>query len=123
MKKALSVISILISFLFTIIACSKDGSGGGNNGGGSSVDCSTVSNKSFAADVNPIIQSSCNQAGCHASGSTNGPGALTNHAQVQASAAAVRSAIASGRMPQNTTLSASQKNSIICWIDSGAPNN
>ena len=117
MQKALSVITILVVSLFTIIACSKE------NGGGSSVDCSTVSNKSFAADVNPIIQSSCNQAGCHASGSSNGPGALTNHGQVQASASAVRAAIASGRMPLNTTLSAAQKNSIICWIDSGAPNN
>ena len=120
MQKALSVITILVVSLFTIIACSKEN---GGNGGGSSVDCSTVSNKSFAADVNPIIQSSCNQAGCHASGSSNGPGALTNHGQVQASASAVRAAIASGRMPLNTTLSAAQKNSIICWIDSGALNN
>ncbi len=123
MQKILSVISLFILLIFTAIACSKDSSGGGNNGGGASVDCNTVTNKSFAADVNPIIQSSCNQAGCHATGSTNGPGALTNHAQVQAAAGAVRSAIASGRMPQNTTLSTAQKNSIICWIDSGAPNN
>ena len=123
MQKSILVIGILISSLFTFIACSKSGSGGGNNGGGGSVDCSMVANKSFAADVNPIIQSSCNQAGCHAAGSTNGPGALTNHAQVAASAGAVRSAIAAGRMPQNTTLSTAQKNSIICWIDSGAPNN
>lgn len=120
MQKIKSVISIFISLIFTMIACSKNGSGGNN---GPSVDCSTVTNKSFATDVNPIIQSSCNQVGCHAAGSTNGPGALTNHAQLQANAGAVRSAIASGSMPQNTTLSAAQKNSIICWIDSGAPNN
>lgn len=126
MQKIFSVISLLIVSLFTIIACSKDSSGGGGNGGGgggATVDCNTVTNKSFAADVNPIIQSTCNQAGCHASGSTNGPGALTNHTQVAASASAVRSAIVSGNMPRNTTLSTAQKNSIICWIDSGAPNN
>ena len=87
------------------------------------VDCSTVVNKNFAADINPIIQSTCNVSGCHATGSANGPGALTNHAQVFSARTAIRSAIASGTMPQGTTLSASQKNSIICWIDSGAPNN
>jgi hypothetical protein len=26
-------------------------------------------------------------------------------------------------MPQGPTLTTAQKNSIICWIDSGAPNN
>jgi hypothetical protein len=26
-------------------------------------------------------------------------------------------------MPQGSSLSTSQKNSILCWIDSGAPNN
>jgi hypothetical protein len=31
--------------------------------------------------------------------------------------------IVSGTMPQNATLTPAQKNSIICWIDSGAPNN
>lgn len=122
MQKLFFVTSTFLVLIIIFIACSKSSPGGGS-GGGSSVDCSTVTNKSFAADVNPIIQSTCNQAGCHAAGSTNGPGALTNHAQVAAAAGAVRAAIASGRMPQNSTLSASQKNSIICWIDSGAPNN
>ncbi len=120
MQKSLVLIAILLASLLCVIACSKDGAEAGNGGG---VNCSTVTNKSFAADVNPIIQSSCNQAGCHASGSLNGPGALTNHAQVAAAASAVRAAIVSGRMPLNTTLTATQKNSIICWIDSGAPNN
>jgi hypothetical protein len=26
-------------------------------------------------------------------------------------------------MPQGSTLTTAQKNSILCWIDSGAPNN
>lgn len=120
MQKKLPFISLLIGSVLTCIACSKDSSGGGTP---PPLDCNTVTNKSFAANVNPIIQITCNQAGCHASGSTNGPGALTNHAQLAAAAGAVRSAISSGRMPQNTTLTTAQKNSIICWIDSGAPNN
>ena len=121
MQKALIILLAILTTIIIISSCSKDG--GGSGGGNFTVDCNTVTNKSFAADVNPIIQGSCAQSGCHAAGSINGPGPLTNHAQVAAAAAQVRSAVAAGRMPQNGSLSTSQKNSIICWIDSGAPNN
>lgn len=112
------------------MSCSKRGSttGGslmnGNNGGGGSttVNCTSVP-KSFSADVNPIIQSFCNISGCHNTGSTNGPGPLTNHAQVAAAASQIRTAIITGAMPQNGTLSTAQKNSIVCWIDNGALDN
>jgi hypothetical protein len=123
MKKALV---ITLFGLIIIFSCSKDngGSGGGSGGGGSSVNCATVTNKAFNADILPIITSTCAvNTGCHATGSTNGPGALTNYTQVAANAAAIKSAVQSGRMPQGSTLATSQKNSIICWVDSGAPNN
>lgn len=115
--------SLILTFLITlsisiIISCSKDG-----DSGQSAVDCNTVTNKAFAANVNPIIQGSCNLSGCHAPGSTNGPGALTNYTQVFNARTAIRSAVASGRMPQSGSLSTAQKNSITCWIDSGASNN
>ena len=120
MKKALiySACTVL-SFVF-ILACSKDKDSGG---GTTTVNCASVTNKAFAADVNPIIQSSCAISGCHAAGSTNGPGALTNYTQISTAAASIRSAVSSGRMPQGSTLSSAQKSSIICWIDSGTPNN
>ena len=119
MVKALKVALAIIVSSFMIISCSKDN----NGGGGSTLDCNTVSNKAFAADVNPIIQSSCNVAGCHAAGSTNGPGPLTNYNEIFNARTAIRSAVASNRMPQGGSLTTSQKNSILCWIDSGAPNN
>jgi uncharacterized membrane protein len=122
MKQVFIIFFTITSISLVVSACSKS-SGGGGGGGGASVDCSTVANKAFTADVNPIIQSTCNVAGCHAAGSTNGPGALTTHAEVFAARVRVRAAISSGAMPQGTTLSTAQKNSIICWIDSGAPNN
>lgn len=103
-----------------ISSCSKDNGGGNNN---FTVDCATVSNKAFAADVNPIIQSSCAIAGCHATGSFNGVGPLTNYTEVSTHKAKIRTAISNGSMPQNGTLSAAQKSSIICWIDNGALNN
>ena len=117
MSKALVITASLIFIISIFISCSKDD----NNG--SSLDCSTITNKAFAADVNPIIQNSCNVAGCHASGSFNGPGALTNYTEVFNARARIRPAIASGRMPQGGSLSTAQKNSILCWIDGGAPNN
>lgn len=117
MRKVYIVLLASLVSISTIISCSKDG------GGGSSVDCSTVMNKAFAADINPIIQATCNISGCHATGSFNGPGALTNYNQIFTAKNSIRTAISSGKMPQGLPFSTSQKNSIICWIDSGAPNN
>ncbi len=119
MRKIYVMVAILSLPLLISISCSKSG-----GGGGSSVDCSTVTNKAFAADVNPIIQSSCAfSGGCHGTGSSNGPGPLTNYSQVFSARSSIRAAVVSGLMPQGSTLPTSQKNSIICWIDSGAPNN
>ena len=112
------LISTGLCCLFIFASCSKD-----DNGGGASVDCTTITNKAFAADISPIIQSTCAVSGCHAAGSFNGPGALTSYTEVFNARTAIRSAVASGRMPQGGSLSTSQKNSIICWVDSGAPNN
>lgn len=121
MRKGIMIAFIISFVIFLSVSCSKDGS---SNGGGTiNPDCSTVTNKAFAADVNPIIQASCNVAGCHASGSFNGPGALTNYNEVFSARTAIRAAVASGRMPQTGSLNTSQKSSILCWIDSGAPNN
>jgi len=119
MKGIILLISINMFFLY---ACSKDNNG--NNNGGGTLDCSTVSNKAFTVDVNPIIQSSCaTTSSCHGSGSANGPGALTSYTAIFNSRNSIRSAVSSGSMPQNSTLSTTQKNTILCWVDSGAPNN
>ncbi|MEO5564017.1 MAG: hypothetical protein ABIR18_11295, partial [Chitinophagaceae bacterium] len=74
-------------------------------------------------DVNPLIQTFCNQSNCHNTNSSNGPGALTNYAEVFSARSQIKAQVAAGLMPQNTTLTTAQKNTIICWIDSGAPNN
>src|SRR5258705_13995075 len=114
MKKGLVLIPIFL--LMLVFACSKSSSG-------FSADCGGTA-KSFASDVNPIVQSSCaTNAGCHASGSINGPGALTTYSQIYNARSDIRSAVSSGAMPQNGSLSIAQKNSIICWVDNGAQNN
>src|SRR4029078_1436014 len=125
MKKGILV--ILGSF-FLIASCSKggsDGGGGGSTGGGggSTVNCTGVAS-AFAANVNPIIQSTCaTDATCHGAGSANGPGPLLTYTQISGAAVLIKPAVASGNMPKTGTLTNAQKNSIICWINSGSPNN
>ena len=115
---------LLFPFIFIIAGCSKEtddpGSGGGTVG---NLDCNTVTNKLFAADVNPIIQSTCNRSGCHAAGSTNGPGPLTTYTEIYNARTRVRSVMSVGTMPPGGALTYAQRSYIICWIDSGAPNN
>ena len=114
---------IFLSLIVIIGACSKSSSSTGGGGGGSS-NCSGVTNNKFNADVLPIVQANCaTNAGCHATGSTNGPGPLTNYTQVSNAKTLIRTVVSNGTMPQNGTLTTAQKNSIICWIDSGAQNN
>ena len=127
MKKCILV--ILASFLL-IVSCSKGGSDGGSGGGGgtgggggSTVNCTGVAS-AFAANVNPIIQSTCaTDATCHGAGSANGPGPLLTYTQISNASAAIKTAVVNGTMPKTGSLTTAQKNSIICWINSGSPNN
>jgi hypothetical protein len=85
-------------------------------------DCTGI-NSSFSTKVFPIIQTNCAVSGCHESGSTNGPGALTSFAQISNASTAIKAAVRSGLMPQGGSLSAGDIKIISCWVDSGAPNN
>jgi hypothetical protein len=125
MKKSTFVcLAILISITVTI-SCSKS-SPSNNNGGGSQgriFSCAGITPK-FGADVQSIFTSLCaTNSNCHASGSTNSGGAFTNYNEINAKKSNIRSAILSGSMPQSGTISQTQINAIICWIDNGAANN
>ena len=119
---------LLIFTTFLIIAsCSKSGDGGGGGGtgggGGGGTSCAGVAS-AFAANVNPVIQSTCaTDATCHGAGSANGPGPLLSYTQIFNARVAIKAAVGNGTMPKTGTLTAAQKSSIICWVDSGAPNN
>ena len=116
MKNILAVLSLLFLLALFSFSCDKPG------GDSDPISCGGPA-KSFSADVNPIVQTYCNQSGCHQPGSVNGPGPLTNYAEVFNARASIRVQIQAGLMPQNTTLSNAQKSAIICWIDNGALNN
>ena len=113
--RMLKILFPFIALLIFIHACTKDPE--------VTVDCSGPA-KSFVTDASPVFQTSCAaNPGCHATGSNNGPGPLLTYSQIFNARADIRSAVASGHMPLNATLTAAQKNAIVCWIDSGAPNN
>ncbi|MBS1665888.1 MAG: hypothetical protein JST58_00775 [Bacteroidetes bacterium] len=85
---------------------------------------STCVKDSFAVYINPMIQTSCaNGSGCHGAGSSSGPGALTTYSQIKANATAIQASVSAGRMPLGSPLSASQIQSITCWVNNGALNN
>ncbi len=120
MKKILILFAICVSVIF--VACKKNNStnppGGG---GGGSVDCSTVK---FSTTVLPLLSSRCSISGCHDASSSNGPGPLTNYAQIFASRNSILSAVNSNRMPQGgPPLSTQEKDALKCWVDANAPNN
>ncbi len=123
MKKTILLFSVIT---LVIAACSKsnDGGGGtgGGGGGGGTLNCTGVP-AAFAANVLPTFQSICTNVTCHNAGSINGPGELSTYTQIFNARSLIRAAVASGAMPKNTTLTAAQKNAILCWVDGGAPNN
>ena len=87
--------------------------------------CAGLSFK-FAVDVQPIINTKCaTRPGCHAAGSINRGGPLTNYNEVFDKKEACKVSIITSTMPPNPrdSLTTVQKNIIICWINSGAPNN
>ena len=109
-------------FSTILFACSKNP--GANNGGSGGVDNCSGPAKSFAAEVNPIIQASCAiNSSCHGANSTTGPGPLLNFSQINAVRTTIRSVVSSGQMPPGGGLTGNQRNAIICWIDNGALNN
>lgn len=123
-KHFMKKIAVILASVTLFISCTKSSDSSSINGGGGNYTPScTGTAKSYSSDVLPIFQNVCSASGCHNSGSNNGPGALTNYNQVFAARSDIRAAVLSGVMPENSTLTSAQKNNIICWIDSGAPNN
>lgn len=78
---------------------------------------------SYASDIVPILNASCNSSSCHGAG--NGSRSWTTYANVAAKAQQIKSRTASGSMPPpgSPDLSAQQIQIIACWVDDGAKNN
>lgn len=79
---------------------------------------------SFSAEILPIIQSRCATSGCHVAGG-NAPTVFASHAQISASAAAIKARTQAKTMPPSGSpqLTDGQIQLIADWVDAGAPNN
>ena len=127
MKRRYQFIAVITALILVVAACSKPTTGKSEGippppPSPPPSSCSSVPAK-FSADVNPIIQNSCAISGCHGSGSSNGPGSLLTFDQIKNAASQVKSAVVTKAMPQGSTLSNTQIQTISCWVDNGALNN
>ena len=104
MKKLL-VIAMIGLGLWT--GCSKV-----SNSNSSYTPTCTGAVKSYATDVAPLIRTYC--SGCHSNFSSRASLASDGN---------VVGYIESGSMPRGASLSTAQKDAIVCWFSSGAPNN
>jgi len=108
---------VLLAAVFLMIGCSK----ASGSESAYTEDCSGAA-KSFASDVNPIIQTYCTKnSGCHAAGSRDG--VLTSYQEIYYQRNTIYSEVKSGHMPNDGSLTTAQRNAILCWISSGATNN
>ena len=78
--------------------------------------CATIT---YTLNVKPIIDNNCVQ--CHGAGG-NFPN-LTTFNGTSASAAIVKDAVVTKRMPQGGSLTNQEIQAISCWVDGGALNN
>ena len=123
LRKSIHYIIAIILAGWVVESCSKSNGVNTPGGGGITFSCSGISPK-FAADVLPIFNTVCSiNNTCHGSGSTNSGGPFTNYAQVSVKTSNIRTSVLAGVMPQSGTITQAQINNLICWIDSGAPNN
>jgi len=89
-----------------------------------SFDIEEILAPSFAADINPIIQTRCATSGCHVSGG-NAPFTLIGYAQISARADRIKATTQAGTMPRSGSpgLSQLQVDLIAAWVDAGALDN
>lgn len=121
-KKTFAFFVVLLFALTLLSKCSGKKDSVNSNPPGGGTDCSTIQAK-FAANVYPIIQASCQGSGCHNNTDKANGHAWTTYAEIAANASAINAAVQSGAMPKTGSLTATQKNIINCWVNSGAQNN
>jgi len=76
--------------------------------------------QNFPSINKPIFVKNCAVSGCH--DGNNFPSAA-DYLVVHDGSAQIKTVVSNGTMPKNSSLSASDKAAIICWIDNGSKNN
>ena len=76
---------------------------------------------SFNQTVFPIFLTKCSYAGCHDANDPNTP--LVTYQQIKADIGPIEESILAGTMPQTGSLTLSETEAILTWIEQGAMNN
>ena len=77
------------------------------------------------ADVQPILSTNCATSGCHAAGNGAGRQPLSTFNEVKTciESFTLKTRVENGSMPPGGSLSATDKNKLIDWINQGYPEN
>jgi hypothetical protein len=110
----LSILSLFVGGLATISTSCKEEE---------ELECESTTTISFSADVEPIFTASCNTSGCHRDGFSAGDFTDFDEIKGKVSGGTLKSRLVDRSMPSNKTLSDSDLQKLLCWIDQGAENN
>lgn len=110
---------ILLAFIgivsITILAkCKKDKN--------TEINCSNIV-VSYANDIAPLLTTECNTSGCHRDNFSAGDFTTYSGIKAKANNGSLRSEIINKSMPINGSLSDTEIQKIVCWIESGALEN
>ena len=114
MKNRILIVVLSIVAMLTTVECKKDKN--------EEIDCSNIV-VSYTDDISPLLTSSCNTSGCHRDGFSAGDFTTYNGTKPKATNGTMRSKVIDGSMPPSGSLSDTQIQEIVCWIDSGSANN
>ena len=78
---------------------------------------------SFSTDVQPLLNQSCNTAGCHQAGFSAGDFTSYNGVLAKVNNGSLKLRVENGSMPESTGLTLEEKKIIVCWSESGGLDN
>lgn len=85
--------------------------------------CETTEDISYHEQIVPILETSCNNDGCHSIGFVSGDFTHYNGVLDKVNDGSLFLRLEDGSMPPITPLSSEQLQLIVCWIANGSPNN
>lgn len=105
-------IIVVASVAAGAVACTKEGT--------VAVTCgSTV--PSYSSEVSAVMRQCCTS--CHGSGNARGGVALHSYGTLKQNSSGVRKIFTSSLSHEGVSLTTEQRNTVVCWIDNGMPNN
>ncbi len=114
MKQTIILLAFLASSAAVISSCKKTAATIDNT------TCAAVDAK-YSTNVKNIIATKCANPGCHTANYSQGD--FTTRAGVVAKLETCRTEVSSGSMPKGSSLTAAEKNALLCWLQGGGLDN